>query len=392
MRPSRLPALALLVLALVQLCAGCVYLMGESKDSVAAHAAGTHWNYGFRGDDWVGVDGTNTSWSCTTGKKQSPINIVGASTMSKGISALRTSWSYNQLVANGSNVKVYNNGHTIQVQWDAGALVSSVKVQTTGSKTAVVTDVLNMTSTKNKTVAATPLQFHFHTDSEHAVDGVYYPMEMHIVHNIPASVMPSCPSTGCYMVTGILFRLDDADKDNAILSAIWDAMPMQEGQVAALPKNTVLKLASFLPSSKPYVQYSGSLTTPPCSEGLLWHVFTKPQTLSLKQLRKYQRAVGLKECEELNTTAAANTTTDSHHRRMLRDEHKHEASTATSFVRGSYSGPFTLVDPAAAAQARARMLSEGESAAGEYNCTVRSYGFTNRNVQPLYGRKTLYYA
>ncbi|GFH15732.1 carbonic anhydrase 1 small chain, partial [Haematococcus lacustris] len=62
-----------------------------------------------------------------------------------------------------------------------------------------------------------------------------------------------------------------------------------------MPANMTLNMQAMLPRNRTYVQYSGSLTTPPCSEGVLWHVFTNPVTISLRQLRAYELAVGLKE-------------------------------------------------------------------------------------------------
>ena len=73
-------------------------------------------------------------------------------------------------------------------------------------------------------------------------------------------------------------------------------MPTREGTFTNLPAGTTIKLGELLPSDRDYVTYEGSLTTPPCSEGLLWHVMTQPQRISFGQWNRYRLAVGLKEC------------------------------------------------------------------------------------------------
>ncbi|GFH15509.1 alpha-carbonic anhydrase domain-containing protein, partial [Haematococcus lacustris] len=120
-------------------------------------------------------------------------------------------------------------------------------------------------------VRAVPLQLHFHTASEHTIGGAYYPLELHIVHVVPQSSMPACPASGCLAVAGVMFALSDDDVDNPTLDSIWSVMPMREGLVNYMPANMTLNMQAMLPRNRTYVQYSGSLTTPPCSEGVLWH-------------------------------------------------------------------------------------------------------------------------
>jgi hypothetical protein len=168
--------------------------------------------------------------------------------------------------------QVFNNGHTIQVQWTPGALQSSVRVPAPGNSSPAcvlcacdnrcfctpssvrcshnyladdyqyvifclnvntvyhptvtacppiagndITDYVNQGSLLNlRTVTAEPLQLHFHTDSEHVVEGVYHPLEMHIVHRVSQSQLPGCPASGCLFVTGVLIKLDPANQVSLI--------------------------------------------------------------------------------------------------------------------------------------------------------------------------------
>ncbi|GLC47473.1 hypothetical protein PLESTM_002078700 [Pleodorina starrii] len=238
---------------------------------------GTPWNWGFAGDDWNGVDASGRPWRCLSGLRQSPINVPPLSVKRDGL----LSSVLNLLGSGGGRVAVaLRRGRA-----DCGARVR-----------------------------ATPLQFHFHATSEHALVGRYFPLEMHIVHRVTG--LPACDAAGgCIMVTGVLFELGSGG-DNPLLEAIWEAMPLREGAINFLRAGAEIRLGDLLPplSARNYVTYEGSLTTPPCSEGLLWHVFLQPQKISQAQWNKYRRAVGFRECNPRNATG---TTSTASHRRLL---------------------------------------------------------------------------
>ncbi|KXZ50480.1 hypothetical protein GPECTOR_16g655 [Gonium pectorale] len=297
---------------------------------------------------WEGVDGTGKPWVCMTGKKQSPINLPTTKTISRIPRAHQTRWSYPNLVSNGSNIEIINNGHTIQVEW-LGAYNAEVDITVPANPTDAnrITDVINMTYTdKATTVKATPLQFHFHATSEHLIGGKIYPLELHIVHRV--TDLPACAS-GCFTVTGIMFELTTAGDDNAFLKPILDNAPVREGTMNYLPAGDEIELGNLLPAptERDYITYEGSLTTPPCSEGLLWHVLTTPQKISLNQWRQYRNAVGMKDC------VAKNGTTENH-------EHKHH---------------------------RHLLAAEAETHPEDWSCKVVAHGTNFRNVQKVYGRK-----
>jgi len=397
---TRATAAILLACLLAGHVQGCIELFGDSKDSLAAHTSATHWNYGFRGDDWkTGVDASGNPWVCLTGNRQSPLNLPHLTQpLELGPNAYRTQWTYGSINSNGTNTQVFNNGHTIQVQWAASALTSEVLITSRGGK---VTDVLGMSAGGNdvvKRVRATPLQFHFHTDSEHAVDGAYFPLEMHIVHHVAQADLPGCPASGCYTVTGVMLAL--AEQDNPALDAIWEYMPEREGLYNNMGAGKSIDLNALLPADRTYISYEGSLTTPPCTEGLLWHVLTTPIPISLTQLRKYQQSVGLKDCVAKNTTgngtAAATPAADSHGRKMLHDHdhhdhaHHHHAHTHEMhghkllIERGMKEG-FQLANAQvtpATVNGRSLAATEEHATTDAYECKVVSYGFSNRNPQP----------
>lgn len=180
---------------------------------------------------------------CSTGKAQSPIDIRAA----KKADALRPiGFDY----AAGP-AEVVNNGHTIQVNLPAAGSVN------------LGGDVYQL------------LQFHFHTPSEEKVNGKAYPLVAHLVHKDAA---------GRLAVVGVLFR---QGRENAALKAVFDGLPAREGEKLALAQP--LNATDLLPADRAYWAFEGSLTTPPCSEGVRWQVLRQPVEVSAAQLRAFRK-------------------------------------------------------------------------------------------------------
>ncbi|EFJ39358.1 hypothetical protein VOLCADRAFT_71391 [Volvox carteri f. nagariensis] len=345
----------------------CIFKYGTSPDSLAPPHGGSPWNHALQGDDWAGVDAAGNPWMCLTGTHQSPLNLPNPGSLNRHGDHIpdkfRTRWSYPTIYSNGSNVEVINNGHAIQIEW-LSPYAADVEIVVPGVSNATrIAAVLNMKPGDNfTTVKAIPLQFHFHTVSEHLVGGKYYPLELHIVHRV--TDLPAC-TAGCFSVTGVLFELTQSE-DNPFLEAIWAAMPMREGAINYLPPDAEVRLEELLPppSSREYVTYEGSLTTPPCSEGLLWHVMLKPQKISMAQWTKYKTAVGYKECSPKNATTSATNATNTRYnsRHLHRAQHRR------------------LLTVGATAVTAEEASSEGTNP-DDYVCKVVAYGTNFRAPQ-----------
>jgi carbonic anhydrase len=117
------------------------------------------------------------------------------------------------------------------------------------------------------------VQFHFHHPSEHLLSGKPFDLEGHLVHRA---------STGDLAVLGVFIK---PGARNAALQPIWDAMPPSE----APERNAggAFDPSALLPKDSSYFRYMGSLTTPPCSEGLTWTVFREPIEASPEQIRQF---------------------------------------------------------------------------------------------------------
>ena len=123
------------------------------------------------------------------------------------------------------------------------------------------------------------MQFHFHTPSENIVNGKAFPMEMHLVHK---------NAKGDLAVVGVFFQ---AGSDNAVLAKAWGHMPHHAGDqdhVAAVSINA----ADLLPAKQAYYSFTGSLTTPPCSEGVKWMVMQAPVQASQAQIEQFTHTIG----------------------------------------------------------------------------------------------------
>ncbi|MBH2766609.1 carbonic anhydrase family protein [Serratia marcescens] len=179
---------------------------------------------------------------CGTGKNQSPIDIEGA--LNANQSPLHLSFKPQ------NEQKIVNNGHTIQVN-------------TSGDNTLI----LDNDNFKLQ-------QFHFHAPSENKIDGKQFPLEAHFVYK---------DRDGALTVLALMFK---EGKSNAQLSQAWQQMPRKPGQVMKLSKP--LDISSLLPNQLGFYRFSGSLTTPPCTEGVRWVVLKKAVSASAEQIKEFR--------------------------------------------------------------------------------------------------------
>lgn len=122
------------------------------------------------------------------------------------------------------------------------------------------------------------LQFHFHRPGEHAVNGAVAPMEVHLVHQA---------SNGQIAVVGVNMQIG---APNPVIDMVWNHLPGHDGITIKSP--LTFNPADMLPTDQGYFRYDGSLTTPPCSEGLLWHVMRGTIGVSQEQVETYFQVFG----------------------------------------------------------------------------------------------------
>lgn len=202
-------------------CAVCSGLARASEQA--------HWEYkGEHGPDhWGSID--KAYEVCSVGAQQSPISITGA--VKAEVEPITVSWKK-------SAAKMVNNGHTIQVNMPEGSSIS---------RNGKVYDLL---------------QFHFHAPSEHLVDGMTYPMEVHFVHK--------SKKDGDLAVLGVFLMPEQHHDAFSMLAKYFPPAEGAEVKVEAFSPN------DLLPPGLEYWTYQGSLTTPPCSEIVTWMVAREP--------------------------------------------------------------------------------------------------------------------
>ena len=210
-------------------------LIGCSKTDDAVSPA--HWDY--ENTDWQ-----TEGYSDCAGKVQSPIDIDTTLTIKSTLPSIQLNYAAFPLT-------IVDNGHTIQVVSDGKS-----------------------TMTYNNTVF-TLKQFHFHYHSEHTINGKSTPMEVHFVHEDA--------KTGNLMVLGVLL---EAGTTNTLIDQLWNNIPKVKEQETSISNVTVDPL-QLLPTNRKYYQYTGSLTTPPCSQGLNWIVFKNRVKMSATQLTTF---------------------------------------------------------------------------------------------------------
>jgi len=234
------------------------------------------WNYADGGANWPGT--------CANGTSQSPVSIQLSET-----AAPSSKDRANLVFGTAKDLKVYSTGHSIQVEWTSleGNAATIPALGMWNSATEGIT-----------TVPLVPLQFHMHSTCEHIVNGYMCPIELHLVTKVDnTSSMPvpaQCKTSNCLAVFGAFYTLDTNPETEKFpfFQEIVDNIPNSVGPQNANTVATTLDLSSLLPTTKKYIHYSGSLTTPPCTEQVSWHVFPAVRKgISYKQVMELQNGV-----------------------------------------------------------------------------------------------------
>jgi carbonic anhydrase len=215
----------------------------EVAAAAAGHGGEVHWSY--EGDNGPQAWGKlKPEFNlCATGKRQSPINIEDGATLQGPAEPVRFDYT-------PSNGTVVNNGHTIQV------------------------DVQGENSITVRGSSFSLLQFHFHTPSEEQINYKRFSMVVHLVHK---------NAEGQLAVVAVLL---EPGEPNPAIERVWTYMPLDTADRVRMPLG-MLNLNELLPADQRYYQFMGSLTTPPCTEGVLWLVLKQPVTISRAQLKLF---------------------------------------------------------------------------------------------------------
>ena len=203
---------------------------------------GTAWSYeGELGPaNWSKI---NDGWAkCGTGNRQSPIDLRDGIK----VNLEQIGFDYHP-----SSFNEVNNGHTIQVEVGGGNFI------TVGNQTYELQ------------------QFHFHRPSEEKINGKGTEMVMHLVHK---------SAEGKIAIVAVLL---ERGQPHSLMQTIWDNLPLEKNEVVA--PAIVIDPSDALPDRREYFTYMGSLSEPPCTEGVLWMVFKQPRQASPAQMALFSR-------------------------------------------------------------------------------------------------------
>jgi len=208
-----------------------------------ASDASHHWSYSDRSgpSHWAELDSKFAD--CGRGKAQSPIDIRTTALRGERLPALVFDYRPGPL-------HIIDNGHSIQVDVEPG---SSLRVGDHSYRL---------------------VQFHFHHPSEERINGEASDMDVHLVHR---------DAEGHLAVVAVLVKVGEA---NSTVDALWDHLPREKEREADF-KDVSVNAAALLPADRGYFTYTGSLTTPPCSEGVRWIILKSPSTLSRAEIETF---------------------------------------------------------------------------------------------------------
>jgi len=203
---------------------------------------GTHWSY--EGDsgpaNWSKI---NVDWAkCGNGSRQSPIDIRDG----MKVELEQISFDYHP-----SSFNVVDNGHTVQVGVSGG----------------------NYITVQNRMFELQ--QFHFHRPSEERINGKAFEMVVHLVHR---------DAEGRQAVLALLL---ERGAPQATIQTVWNNLPLEKFET--MQPTILLDPAEMLPARRDYYTYMGSMTEPPCSEGVLWLVMKQPVQASPAQMALFSR-------------------------------------------------------------------------------------------------------
>ncbi|MEO6276238.1 carbonic anhydrase family protein [Roseateles sp.] len=203
--------------------------------------------WGYAGDlgaeHWASLAPENKT--CGVGTRQSPIDIRDAI----AVDLAPIAFDYRP-----SAFSVLDDGHTVQVNVAPGNGITVM-----GRRYELV-------------------EFHFHRPSEERLNGKQFDMSAHLVHK---------DSQGRQAIVAVLLERGADNKAQPLLQTVWANLPLEKGE--ALQAQAQIDLSQLLPAERGYATYMGSMTTPPCSEGVLWMVLRQPVPLTAQQIGVFSR-------------------------------------------------------------------------------------------------------
>ena len=221
---------------------GCVLALAAAVAAQEQHPAHT-WDYGkLHGPSHWGESEPGFA-QCSNGHHQCPIDIRNPQ---------KADLPPIQFDYKPSTLDIIDNGHTIMINYGPGSFMF------VGGKKYELK------------------QFHFHRPSEEKINGKAYEMTVHLVH---------ADQQGTLAVIAILIQ---NGQDNPLVHELWNDLPKEKDKEEHF-NNIQIDVARLLPANRGYYTFDGSLTTPPCSEGVMWYVLKHPVTVTAAEIEQFSK-------------------------------------------------------------------------------------------------------
>jgi carbonic anhydrase len=208
-----------------------------------AHPPQHTWDYGDEHGPSHWGDLNPEFAACKNGHHQSPVDIRNPK--QAALPPIRFEYK-------PSPLHIIDNGHTIMVNYSPGSFIS-----VGGKKYALK-------------------QFHFHRPSEEKINGKGFDMTVHLVH---------ADEDGNLAVVAVLLQQGE---DNPLVHELWNYLPKEKDKEESFD-NVQINVSQILPTDLGYYTFSGSLTTPPCSEDVTWIVLKHPVTVSAEEIERFSK-------------------------------------------------------------------------------------------------------
>lgn len=246
-------------------CAALLCILFTSTNSFAMDDSGIKIKWGYEGqtgpNHWAKL---NPHFAvCSVGKSQSPINISPKITDQTTKLEINYNPATLDIVKDGTTSlmigkehTIINDGHSIQLNFSPDRVAEVIKFNQEEYKL---------------------IQFHFHTPSENKLNGKSFPLEIHFVHQ---------GKNGTLAVIGVFVK---EGEENPALQKIINNLPSEKHEPLQIQGES-LSPAELLPTNLSHYDFMGSLTTPPCAEGVQWVVMQNPITASKSQIAAIKAA------------------------------------------------------------------------------------------------------
>ncbi|CAL8468224.1 g7763 [Coccomyxa elongata] len=257
-------------------------------ESLNRGAAVPDFNYASNGDDWPGL--------CQTGQQQSPIDLPEKQNSTPKAIPSNQLIKFGPVNATGNAVlrREIDEVEILSANW-----ANDFSIPVCGGDNIGCLDG-SSDSASVQYMNASIVNMHFHANSEHTRAGTYYGAEAHLVTAITLNGKQRLVVFGTWMDI-------EGNKTNAFFEVVRPYIDQSNGAACnAVPDNVTFNVTSFLPSNKTYYAYRGSLTTPPCTEGVTWIVFNNPVQMSVPQLKTLYKSNSYTSQPCSNTTQTTN--------------------------------------------------------------------------------------